>query len=133
MPELLDLKAKGEWTPCDQSLGQLWLGLLQFYAYSFSFNEHVVCIRQKEPLLRSTKNWGNRRLTVEDPFHLNVNLATSLATQPAFEFFVECLRNMFHYFWIPQTAEGPLFVHLMLPGETFSGKEKSFDFLLSSL
>lgn len=116
--ELLELKEEGKWKPKEMSLGVLWLGLLKYFAYTFPHNEQAVCVRQLEPLARSTKNWGNRRLALEDPFHLNVNLGSALATRPVFEFFVECLRNMFHYFWVPQTAQGPLFKHLILPGES---------------
>ena len=112
LAEFQELKDKGEWIPADVSLGQLWLGLLKFYAYSFAHNEDVVCLRSKEPVLRSTKHWGNRRMAIEDPFHPAVNVGSTLATQPAFEFFMECLRNMFFYFWVPQTANGPLFTHL---------------------
>ena len=99
------------------TLGQLWLGLLKFYAYSFSHNEHAVCVRSLEPLLRSTKNWGNRRIAIEDPFHGNVNMGSFMSTSQTFDFFMDCMRNLFHYFWIPHTANGPLFVHLLLPGE----------------
>lgn len=99
------------------TLGQLWLGLLKFYAYTFSHNEHAVCVRSLEPLLRSTKNWGNRRIAIEDPFHGNVNMGSFMSTSQAFDFFLDCMRNLFHYFWIPHTANGPLFVHLLLPGE----------------
>lgn len=107
------MKAKGEWTPQDLSLGQLWLGLLKFYAYSFAHNEQAVCVRTTEPLLRSTKHWGNRRIALEDPFHPAVNVGSTLASQAAFEFFMECIRNMFFYFWVPQTVSGPLFTHLL--------------------
>ena len=98
------------------TLGQLWLGLLKFYAYTFTHNENAVCVRSRKPLLRSTKNWGNRRIAIEDPFHTNVNIGAFLSTSQAFDFFMECMRNLYHYFWIPQTAEGPLFVYLRLPG-----------------
>lgn len=111
------MKDRGEWKPRELTLGQLWLGLLKFYAYTFTHNEHAVCVRSIEPLLRSTKNWGNRRIAIEDPFHGNVNMGAFMATIQTFEFFIECIRNIFHYFWIPQTADGPLFVHLVLPGE----------------
>ena len=115
--ELLKLKAEGKWKPREMSLGHLWLRLLQFYAYSFANNEEAVCVRSSEPLLRSVKNWGNRRIAIEDPFHQNVNLGSPLGSNQTFDFFLECMRNMFHYFWIPQTNTGPLFVHLTLPGD----------------
>ncbi|KAK4026185.1 hypothetical protein OUZ56_015202 [Daphnia magna] len=115
--EFLQMKKRGEWVPKDLTLAHLWLGLLKFYAYTFTNNEHAVCVRSIEPLLRSTKNWGNRRIAIEDPFHCNVNMGAFMSTAQAFEFFIDCIRNIFHYFWVPQTANGPLFVHLLLPGE----------------
>ncbi|XP_057368026.1 terminal uridylyltransferase 4-like [Daphnia carinata] len=115
--EFLKMKERGEWESKDLSLAHLWLGLLKFYAYTFSHNEHAVCVRSLEPLLRSTKNWGNRRIAIEDPFHGNVNMGSFMSTSQAFDFFLDCMRNLFHYFWIPHTANGPLFVHLLLPGE----------------
>lgn len=99
------------------SLGLLWLRLLKFYAYSCLYHEHAVCVRSMEPLLRSTKNWGTRRIAIEDPFHTNANIGAFMQNNQTFEFFIDCMRNLFHYFWVPQTAEGPLFTQLLLPGE----------------
>lgn len=80
-----------------------------------------MCVRSVGMLKRATKNWGNRRLTIEDPFHTNVNVASSMTTTQTFEFFLDCMRNLFAFFWIPQTASGPLFTQLVLPGEGADG------------
>lgn len=106
-------------------MGQLWLGLLKYYAYSFNANENAVCVRSTQPLSRTARKWGNRRLAIEDPFHanMNVNLGTTMSSNQTYEFYLDCVRNMFHYFWIPQTAEGPLYTELVLPGEEVSDEE----------
>lgn len=105
------------------SLGQLWLGLVKYYAYSFVYNDKIVCVRFKKPLVRSGKKWGNRRLAIEDPFHTNANMGSIMSNTQIFEFYMECMQNMFHYFWIPQTAQGPLFTELILPRETTGGDQ----------
>lgn len=34
----------------NESVGELWVGLLRFYTEDFDFHKHVVCIRQKKLL-----------------------------------------------------------------------------------
>ncbi|KAL0979932.1 hypothetical protein UPYG_G00191750 [Umbra pygmaea] len=62
-----------------ESVGALWLGLLQFYTETFDFREHVICIRQRAPLTTFTKQWTSKYIVIEDPFDLNHNLGAGLS------------------------------------------------------
>ena len=72
-------KSDGDWSLSPLPLGQLWLNLVKFYAFDFNYNETAVCVRTVAKVTRSSKNWGNRRLAMEDPFHPTVNMASPLA------------------------------------------------------
>ena len=58
----------------NQSVAELWAGLLRFYTEEFNFEEHVVCIRQHARLSRFEKLWNGKCIAIEDPFDLNHNL-----------------------------------------------------------
>lgn len=75
-----------------KTVGQLWLGLIDFYATKFRFDHHVVCIRQLEPLSRLEKMWTNKPLCVEDPFELDHNLGTGISAKS--EWFGDQLMNV---------------------------------------
>ncbi|XP_055019106.1 terminal uridylyltransferase 7 isoform X2 [Boleophthalmus pectinirostris] len=62
-----------------ESVGELWLGLLQFYTEDFDFREHVVCIRQHARLTTFNKQWTSKLIAIEDPFDLNHNLGAGLS------------------------------------------------------
>ncbi|KAM6188168.1 LOW QUALITY PROTEIN: terminal uridylyltransferase 7-like [Sarcoramphus papa] len=69
------------WPDCGkntESVGQLWLGLLRFYA-EFDFKEHVICIRRKNLLTTFKKQWTSKYIVIEDPFDLNHNLGAGLS------------------------------------------------------
>ncbi|CAF3799565.1 unnamed protein product, partial [Rotaria magnacalcarata] len=61
------------------SVGKLWIEFLRFYTEQFNYDEHVVTIRQFEPLLKYEKGWFRQTIAVEDPFELNHNLAGGLS------------------------------------------------------
>lgn len=63
----------------NESLGELWLGLLRFYTEHFKVNELVVCIRQKEPLTRFEKLWNTKSIAIEDPFDQSHNLGAGVS------------------------------------------------------
>lgn len=63
----------------NESVGELWLGMLRFYTEEFNFKEHVVCIRQKAPLTRLQKMWTSRCIAIEDPFDLDHNLGSGVS------------------------------------------------------
>ncbi|XP_061623433.1 terminal uridylyltransferase 7 [Phyllopteryx taeniolatus] len=62
-----------------ERVGELWLGLLQFYTEDFDFKEHVVCTRQKARLTTFNKQWTSKYIVIEDPFDLNHNLGAGLS------------------------------------------------------
>ncbi|KAG8194119.1 hypothetical protein JTE90_003057 [Oedothorax gibbosus] len=62
-----------------ESVGELWVGLLNFYACDFDWKEFVISIKQKSPLTRFRKLWINTQLAIEDPFDLNHNLGGGLS------------------------------------------------------
>lgn len=67
------------WSTKNQSLtGALWLEFLCYYTEKFNYEEHIVCIRKSEPLLRQDKGWFRRTIAIEDPFELSHNLAGGL-------------------------------------------------------
>ncbi|KAH9362842.1 hypothetical protein HPB48_015195 [Haemaphysalis longicornis] len=64
-------RLQGVWNEFGQnneSVGELWLGMLCFYTEEFNFKKHVVCIRQKAPLTKREKMWTRRCIAIEDPF-----------------------------------------------------------------
>uniref|UniRef100_A0A8C9U4C1 Terminal uridylyl transferase 7 n=1 Tax=Scleropages formosus TaxID=113540 RepID=A0A8C9U4C1_SCLFO len=62
-----------------ESVGELWLGLLQFYTEEFDFKEHVICVRRKQLLTTFKKQWTSKYIVIEDPFDLNHNLGAGLS------------------------------------------------------
>ena len=76
--EFLENSQPNDWSLSPLPLGKMWLDLLKFYAFRFSHCETAVCVRTVDKVTRASKNWGNRRLAVEDPFHPTVNMASPL-------------------------------------------------------
>ncbi|XP_062985468.1 terminal uridylyltransferase 7 [Elgaria multicarinata webbii] len=62
-----------------ESIGELWLGLLRFYTEEFDFKEHVICIRRRNLLTTFKKQWTSKYIVIEDPFDLNHNLGAGLS------------------------------------------------------
>ncbi|XP_023658732.2 terminal uridylyltransferase 7 [Paramormyrops kingsleyae] len=62
-----------------ESVGELWLGLLQFYTEEFDFKEHVISIRREQLLTTFKKQWTSKYIVIEDPFDLNHNLGAGLS------------------------------------------------------
>ncbi|XP_053152190.1 terminal uridylyltransferase 7 isoform X2 [Hemicordylus capensis] len=63
----------------NESIGELWLGLLRFYTEEFDFKEHVICIRRRNLLTTFKKQWTSKYIVIEDPFDLNHNLGAGLS------------------------------------------------------
>ncbi|KAG0416502.1 hypothetical protein HPB47_006359 [Ixodes persulcatus] len=63
----------------NESVGELWLGLLRFYTEVFDFRADVVCIRHREPVTRLQKSWTSRCIAIEDPFKLDHNLGNGVS------------------------------------------------------
>uniref|UniRef100_A0A673WTZ1 Terminal uridylyltransferase 7-like n=1 Tax=Salmo trutta TaxID=8032 RepID=A0A673WTZ1_SALTR len=70
---------KLRWPRNVESVGALWLGLLQFYTETFDFREHVISIRQSAALTTFNKQWTSKYIVIEDPFDLNHNLGAGLS------------------------------------------------------
>jgi DNA polymerase sigma len=66
------------------SAGALWIEFLRFYTEQFNYDEHVVTIRQIEPLLKHEKGWFRQTISIEDPFELSHNLAGGLSIRSKF-------------------------------------------------
>ncbi|CAI8022173.1 Terminal uridylyltransferase 4 [Geodia barretti] len=81
-----------------QSLGELWLGLLMYYAIDFKVQEHAVSIRQKQSLLRKSRQWGDVRLAVEDPMVFNSNLGRGSTSNLVYSYLMGSLRLTALYF-----------------------------------
>ena len=86
-----DLKQLSELWPHykknQQTVGELWLGFLRYYTEVFDWDNHVVCIREIEPLTRRSKNWTKHRLAIEDPFELSHNLAAGVSHKSNYSYF----------------------------------------------
>ncbi|CAF1021216.1 unnamed protein product [Adineta ricciae] len=59
--------------------GALWIEFLRYYTEQFNYEEHVVTIRQLEPLFKHEKGWFRQTIAIEDPFELSHNLAGGLS------------------------------------------------------
>ena len=64
------------------SVGQLWLGFLDFFA-KWNDEEMVVSIRQSRLLTRVEKEWPSAFpcIAIEDPFELSRNLGAGLSEE----------------------------------------------------
>ena len=60
------------------SKGELWIVFLRYYSERFDYKNHIVTIRQIEPLRRDEKGWFHPTIAIEDPFILTHNLANRL-------------------------------------------------------
>ncbi|XP_073695734.1 terminal uridylyltransferase 7 [Garra rufa] len=95
-----------------ESVGQLWLGLLQFYTETFDFKETVVCIRRKEPLTTFKKQWTSKHLAIEDPFDLSHNLGAGLSRRMA-SFIMKAFINARTVFGTPVRGFPPEYSNKM--------------------
>ena len=59
----------------------MWIEFLRFYTEYFNYDEYVVTIRQKQPLLKHEKGWFRQTISIEDPFELTHNLACGLSVK----------------------------------------------------
>jgi terminal uridylyltransferase len=110
-----------------QTVGELWVGFLAYYAYEFDWKKNVVCIRKfAEPLTREQKNWTKNSIcmAIEDPLELSRNLASGVNAKKSL-YILKCFakaRSIFgmskvgfkpdetniNYFFDPQSlVDGP--------------------------
>ncbi|XP_051547805.1 terminal uridylyltransferase 7-like isoform X2 [Myxocyprinus asiaticus] len=95
-----------------ESVGELWLGLLQFYTEIFDFKENVICIRRKEPLTTFKKQWTSKHLAIEDPFDLSHNLGAGLSRRMA-SFIMKAFINARSVFGTPVRVYPPEYSNKM--------------------
>ncbi|KAF4533213.1 hypothetical protein B566_EDAN011851 [Ephemera danica] len=95
------------------SPGLLWLQMLRFYTEEFDFNEYVVCIRQKEKLLRFEKLWNSKCMAIEDPFDQTHNLGSGLSRKMN-NFIIKAFRNGRMHFGTPLQRPPMPYSDLML-------------------
>ena len=62
-----------------QSVGELWLGFLDYYARGFDERRNVVSIRQLKYLSKFEKMWNSPCIAIEDPFELAHNLGSGIS------------------------------------------------------
>lgn len=60
------------------SSGMLWTEFFRYYTEFFDYDNHIVTIRQYQPLSRLEKGWFHQTIAIEDPFLLTHNLAAKL-------------------------------------------------------
>ncbi|XP_048360537.1 terminal uridylyltransferase 7 isoform X2 [Sphaerodactylus townsendi] len=84
----------------NESIGELWLGLLRFYTEEFDFKEHVICIRRQNLLTTFKKQWTSKYIVIEDPFDLNHNLGAGLSRKMT-NFIMKAFINGRRLFGIP--------------------------------
>lgn len=67
-----------------ESVAELWMGFLEYYAYTFDSKTCVVSVRQKAPLVKFEKMWMSKCFAIEDPFDLGHNLGGGLSRKSNF-------------------------------------------------
>ncbi|XP_071438819.1 terminal uridylyltransferase 4-like [Hetaerina americana] len=108
-PSELDGKWQGQ---NKMSVGNLWLGLLRFYAIDYAHSERVVCIRKRAPLKRTVKNWIGKRTAIEDPFSVKRNVSRTIIHNFSFKYIMTCFRKSYLYYGIPLTSRGHLYANI---------------------
>ncbi|XP_022650338.1 terminal uridylyltransferase 4-like isoform X2 [Varroa destructor] len=112
-----------------KAIGQLWLGLIDYYSTKFKFDLNVVCIRQMEPLSRLEKMWTSKEINIEDPFELDHNLGTGVSSKMS-KYIQSALITSRNWFLTSpgrplSTTEGDLvdlYRHFMNPRELTVGR-----------
>ena len=94
-----------------KSAGELFIGLLKYYAFDFDWNTDVVCIRFNQNkdvkgtgLTCFNKRWTSKTLVIEDPFDLNHNLGTGVSKQMGL-YIIKILMNALEQFIKPSPAQ----------------------------
>uniref|UniRef100_A0A1A8ESK6 polynucleotide adenylyltransferase n=1 Tax=Nothobranchius korthausae TaxID=1143690 RepID=A0A1A8ESK6_9TELE len=81
----------------ESSLGELFLGFLQYYSTQFSWSELVISVKEATTFLK-TKSWGNKPICVEEPFD-GKNVARAVYEKVKFKAikaqFVESYHSLF--------------------------------------
>ncbi|KAJ8005520.1 hypothetical protein DPEC_G00118810 [Dallia pectoralis] len=108
-----------------ESVGALWLSLLQFYTETFDFRENVISIRQRAALTTFNKQWTSKYIVIEDPFDLNHNLGAGLSRRMT-NFIMKAFINGRRVFGRPvktYPAEYPSLMEYFFDPEVLTGGE----------
>ncbi|XP_035229063.1 terminal uridylyltransferase 7-like [Stegodyphus dumicola] len=84
------------------TLGELWLEFLNYYQ-TFNWEDHVVSVLQKHPVLKSSKSW-NTWIAVEDPFSQK-NIAESVNSSDVANLIKSCFAKFYGYFSLPPNVQ----------------------------
>ncbi|CAH1773302.1 unnamed protein product [Owenia fusiformis] len=99
-----------DWTTSNTfSVGELWLGLLEFYSVTYEMTNYIISLRGNNLLRREEKRWNSKKIAIEDPFATKRNITRSVSHSQLYEYIVDRIRATYKYFSIPQTRKGPLF------------------------
>ncbi|XP_022106952.1 terminal uridylyltransferase 4-like isoform X2 [Acanthaster planci] len=104
-PPVVPVLQENETLECQNvdSLGELWIKMLRFYAVEVAVEKMVISVRNREPITREELKIPNRRLAIEDPIALNKkNIAKSLTSNTVFQYLMDRLQGALLYFGKPQ-------------------------------
>ncbi|XP_061196234.1 terminal uridylyltransferase 4-like isoform X2 [Saccostrea echinata] len=99
--EQVSVQAEGWHSENTDSVGSLWLEMLEFYSLKFENSVNIICIRQHQVLSRVERKWNTKRLAIEDPFSPKRNAARSVKSFELFEYIWDCIRISYLYFGLP--------------------------------
>ena len=92
----------------NESVGELWLGMLRYYSVCFDLENDVVSIRNTgRPDTHKTKHWGSRVLAIEDPCRPSMNLSRSIPNMNIYNTFIQQFRYTYRYFATPTVRPNP--------------------------
>lgn len=103
------------------TVAELWLGLLKFFSVNYPISEYIVRIDKRS----IEKSGGRRKMVIEDPFQPKTNIARTVISNATTEYFLHCMRTTFKYFSIPNTADGPIYHHVIRDTTFYEDKEKT--------
>lgn len=89
-----------------QSLGALWVELFKYYSVELDIDLHTVSLREPgKPIKIESKKWTTTILAVEDPLHLDHNLARSIGERRLYAHFHRMLNKSYHYYMTPRSEK----------------------------
>lgn len=94
-----------------QSLGDLWLEMLRFFAYEFDFGMYTVNVNSAKPVSRAER--ATKKMAIIDPFSPKRTLSRTLSNAVVSDHIIDRLfKILCLYFSLPQLKYGPLFFTL---------------------
>ncbi|KFM71378.1 Terminal uridylyltransferase 4, partial [Stegodyphus mimosarum] len=101
---IIDISVKGWGLESYQNsntaeVGELWLEFLNYYR-TFNWEDNVVSVVHKQPVLKTSKPWKPSWITIEDPFS-GKNVADSVISLDVANFIKSCFSKFYNYFSLP--------------------------------